>query len=198
MPLIYFVHAGIVAIGGMSDVAWRAFDLGCAAAMSALILMLVWPAGRPLAIHAVLIALATHLLLGPYSAGQRDYLMSIVALGVTLVSVRAAETPESSRMNLLVAGAAAVIAASIKPTGIFLLALPALGMARLRWYDVIWTAIGAAAVALLMLGLLAAFDALWAAKVMKDKRLAKMMELKSLPFDAKRMIWGGFKTLVAL
>jgi uncharacterized protein YbaA (DUF1428 family) len=36
------------------------------------------------------------------------------------------------------------------------------------------------------------------AKVMKDKRLAKMMELKSLPFDAKRMIWGGFKTVIAL
>src|SRR5262245_13737215 len=36
------------------------------------------------------------------------------------------------------------------------------------------------------------------AKVMKDKRLAKMMELKALPFDAKRMIWGGFKTVVAL
>ena len=35
------------------------------------------------------------------------------------------------------------------------------------------------------------------AKVMKDKRLAKMMELKALPFDAKRMIWGGFKTVVA-
>src|SRR2546430_133877 len=36
------------------------------------------------------------------------------------------------------------------------------------------------------------------AKVMKDKRLAKMMDIKSLPFDAKRMIWGGFKTVVAL
>ena len=36
------------------------------------------------------------------------------------------------------------------------------------------------------------------AKVMKDKRLAKMMEVKDLPFDAKRMIWGGFKTVVAL
>ena len=36
------------------------------------------------------------------------------------------------------------------------------------------------------------------AKVMKDKRLAKMMELKDLPFDAKRMIWGGFKSVVAL
>ena len=36
------------------------------------------------------------------------------------------------------------------------------------------------------------------AKVMKDKRLATMMELKALPFDAKRMIWGGFKTVIAL
>ena len=36
------------------------------------------------------------------------------------------------------------------------------------------------------------------AKVMKDKRLAKMMNPKALPFDAKRMIWGGFKTLVDL
>jgi len=34
------------------------------------------------------------------------------------------------------------------------------------------------------------------AKVMKDKRLAPMMDLKALPFDAKRMFWGGFKVLV--
>ena len=33
-------------------------------------------------------------------------------------------------------------------------------------------------------------------KVMKDKRLAGMMDPKKLPFDAKRMIWGGFKTIV--
>jgi uncharacterized protein YbaA (DUF1428 family) len=36
------------------------------------------------------------------------------------------------------------------------------------------------------------------AKVMKDPRLADMMDMKNLPFDAKRMIWGGFKTLVEL
>lgn len=36
------------------------------------------------------------------------------------------------------------------------------------------------------------------AKVMKDKRLASMMDLKKLPFDAKRMIFGGFKVLVTL
>jgi uncharacterized protein YbaA (DUF1428 family) len=36
------------------------------------------------------------------------------------------------------------------------------------------------------------------AKVMKDKRLATMMDAKSMPFDGKRMIYGGFKTMVAL
>ncbi|MGD9501991.1 MAG: DUF1428 domain-containing protein [Methyloceanibacter sp.] len=34
------------------------------------------------------------------------------------------------------------------------------------------------------------------AKVMKDKRLASMMDMKSMPFDGKRMIWGGFKVMV--
>ena len=33
---------------------------------------------------------------------------------------------------------------------------------------------------------------------MKDKRLAAMMNPKALPFDAKRMIFGGFKPLVSL
>ena len=35
------------------------------------------------------------------------------------------------------------------------------------------------------------------AKVMKDKRLAAMMDPKTMPFDGKRMIYGGFKTIVA-
>jgi len=33
-------------------------------------------------------------------------------------------------------------------------------------------------------------------KVMKDKRLANMMDPKAMPFDAKRMIYGGFKIMV--
>jgi uncharacterized protein YbaA (DUF1428 family) len=33
------------------------------------------------------------------------------------------------------------------------------------------------------------------AKVMKDPRLADMMNPKARPFDAKRMIFGGFKFL---
>jgi uncharacterized protein YbaA (DUF1428 family) len=34
------------------------------------------------------------------------------------------------------------------------------------------------------------------AKVMKDERIAGMMDMKSMPFDGKRMIYGGFKPLV--
>jgi uncharacterized protein YbaA (DUF1428 family) len=34
------------------------------------------------------------------------------------------------------------------------------------------------------------------AKVMKDPRLAKMMDPKAMPFEVKRMVHGGFKVLV--
>jgi uncharacterized protein YbaA (DUF1428 family) len=36
------------------------------------------------------------------------------------------------------------------------------------------------------------------AKAMADPRLADMMDPKAMPFDGKRMIYGGFKTLVSL
>ena len=35
-------------------------------------------------------------------------------------------------------------------------------------------------------------------KVMSDPRLAKMMDPRQLPFDGKRMFWGGFKPIVTL
>ncbi len=35
-------------------------------------------------------------------------------------------------------------------------------------------------------------------KVMKDKRLADMMTPGSMPFDTKRMIFGGFKSFIDL
>jgi uncharacterized protein YbaA (DUF1428 family) len=36
------------------------------------------------------------------------------------------------------------------------------------------------------------------AAVMKDKRLANCCDPKKMPFDAKRMFWGGFKPLVSI
>jgi uncharacterized protein YbaA (DUF1428 family) len=34
------------------------------------------------------------------------------------------------------------------------------------------------------------------AKVMKDPRLASMMDMKAMPFDCNRMSYGGFKVIV--
>ena len=36
------------------------------------------------------------------------------------------------------------------------------------------------------------------AKVMADPRMAEMVQGKVMPFDGKRMFWGGFKTIVEL
>jgi uncharacterized protein YbaA (DUF1428 family) len=36
------------------------------------------------------------------------------------------------------------------------------------------------------------------ARFMSDPRLKKYMDPKTLPFDGKRMFWGGFKTIVSL
>ena len=35
-------------------------------------------------------------------------------------------------------------------------------------------------------------------KVIADPRLGKMMDAKSAPFDGRRMIYGGFKSMVRL
>jgi hypothetical protein len=163
MPLTYGIHAAIVTIGGMSDLAWRAFDVGAAAVLSALIFILVAPAGRAVAILAVLGVLIMHLSLGPLAAGQRDFLMSIPVVAAALVSAKAAEDHERRSLYLLLAGALAVIAAAIKPTGLLLLFLPAFSTRfswRLPWRDAIWIATGAGAVALLLAATLGALGAL--------------------------------------
>ena len=36
------------------------------------------------------------------------------------------------------------------------------------------------------------------ARFMNDPRIKKYMDLKRMPFDGKRMFWGGFKTFVSL
>jgi uncharacterized protein YbaA (DUF1428 family) len=33
---------------------------------------------------------------------------------------------------------------------------------------------------------------------MADPRMAPMMDPKKLPFDARRMFWGGFKQMIVL
>lgn len=160
MPLIYGIHAAIVAIGGMSDAAWRALDLLAAAAMSALIVMLVRPAGWAAAILALLAMLATHLLLGPYAAGQRDYLIAILALAVAWFSAAASEAPQRRGIYLVAAGATAMIAASLKPSALLLCLLPALTIGRPRARDIVAVTAGALGAGFAVFGTLAALGGL--------------------------------------
>jgi hypothetical protein len=125
--------------------------------------VLVAPAGRAVAIHAALVVLITHLLLGPYSAGQRDFLMSIPVLAAALASAASGENrgrAPLAPLSLVLAGVFSAVAASIRPTGLLLLGLPAVGMAGLRWREAAWIAAGAAATGLLMLATLVAYGAL--------------------------------------
>jgi hypothetical protein len=143
----------------MSNIAWRAFDLTGTAVLIALMLMLLVPAGRAVAVLAVLVVLSMHLLLGPYAAGQRDFLMSIAAVAVALLSARAAEDHDRRLLYLLLAGALGMTAACIKPTGMLLLLLPALAL-RLHAREIRSVIAGAAAVAFAVFGTVAAWGGL--------------------------------------
>ena len=144
----------------MGDAAWRAFDLSAAVLISSLILVLVWPAGRAAAIPAVLIVLVTHFLLGPYSAGQRDFLMSIPALAAALASAKAAEDQQHHRFYLMLVGVFAMTAASIKPSGMLLLLLPVFAGVKRDRRGLLWIVIGAAGTGILVFGTLAAWGGL--------------------------------------
>jgi hypothetical protein len=160
MPLLYGIHAAIVWIGGLSDGAWRAFDLLAAALMSVLIFMLVRPAGRAAAVLALLAMLATHLLLGPYAAGQRDYLIAILALAVAWLSVAAVDATPRRAFYLMAVGACAMSAACIKPSALLLCLLPPLTIGWPGRRDVAWTAAGALGAAFVVFGTLAAMGGL--------------------------------------
>ena len=194
MPLIYLIHAAIVTVGGVGDVVWRVFDLTAAVLMSGLILMLVWPAGRAAAIHAVLIVLVIHLLLGPYAAGQRDYLMSIPALGAALASAKSAEQSRDRWLYLVLAGAFVASAAAIKPTGILLIGLPVAARGGLQWRDAAWSVVGAATVGFLLLAYLALEDSLWPFIAMIEGLLPLYASLGSRTMSS--IFWDTFVYLV--
>jgi hypothetical protein len=160
LPLIYGIHAAIITLGGMSDAAWRAFDLLAAAAMSAVILGLMRPAGWPAAVLAMLAMLATHLLLGPYALGQRDFLIAILALAIAWLSAAAGEYPERRWLHLLAVGACTAIAACLKPSALLLGLTPVLTIGWPRLRGIAWMAAGGLVPALAVLAALAALGAL--------------------------------------
>jgi hypothetical protein len=161
--------------------------------------MLVGPAGRAVAILAMLAVLVTHLLHSPYAAGQRDFLISIPAVAAALVSARAAEDHKRRWLYLLLAGAFTMTAASIKPIGILLLFLPALAT-RLHWREVILIIVGAAVVGLLVFGTLAVQGGLspFVTMVRELWPLYASMGTRSVPAILKAAEWMVFIPIAGL
>jgi len=93
-------------------------------------------------------------------------------------------------LYLLLAGAFAFTAASIKPTGLLLLLLPPLA-ATLRWRDGIWITAGAAGVELLVAATLAALGALGPFVTMLRELLPLygQMGARSLPGILEALQW---------
>ena len=192
MPLTYAIHAAVVAVGGMSDLAWRVFDLLALAVLGFFILILMAPAGRAPAILAALAVVTMHLLLGPYAAGQRDFLMCIPAVAGAWASARAEEDKPLRVLWLALAGALGMTAASIKPTGVLLLLLPAL-TTKLRRRDVVAIVGGASAVALVVIVALAASGGLGAFITMARELLPaySAMGARPLPEVLTALQWAA-------
>jgi hypothetical protein len=158
-PLIFVLHAAVIAIGGTGDWAFRLYDLGTLTLVGVLAMALVWPAGRTLAILAALSIVSAHLMFGPLAAGQRDYVLLVPALAAALLSAYASEQPAHRFPLLLAVGVASGLAALIKPTGALLAFFPFLGV-RFRWRDAAWVFGGVCAVAFITFSTLAAIGAL--------------------------------------
>jgi hypothetical protein len=159
LPLIFLLHAAVIAIGGTGDWAFRLFDLGILTLVGVLTVALVWPAGRTLATLAALSIVSAHLMFGPFAAGQRDYVLLVPALAVALLSAYAWEQPDLRFPLLMAVGVVSALAALIKPTGALLAFFPFLG-GRFRWPDAAWVLGGASAMAFTAFTALAAVGAL--------------------------------------
>jgi hypothetical protein len=158
-PLIFILHAAVIAIGGTGDWAFRLFDLGLLALVGVLAAGLVLPAGRIPAALAALSIMSAHLMFGPMSAGQRDYVLLVPALAAALLSAYASEHPARRPLLLVAVGVATGLAALTKPTGVLLAFLPLLA-GRFGWRDVACVLGGGLTVALMALAALAATGAL--------------------------------------
>ena len=129
----------------------------------------------------MLVVLVTHFLLGPYSTGQRDFLLSIFAVAGAFVSARAAEDPRRRWIYLLLAGAFGMTAALIKPTAMLLIALPVLAIGWLRLGEIAWIVVGAAATALPVFALLAVRGGLYDFVIMLQELLPLYAALETRP-----------------
>jgi hypothetical protein len=163
-PGAYLIHLLAWWLGGLSDVAWRLYDLawlGLAAA-AAFVFARAW--GVVAAAGAAAFLALYHLAGSPWEAGQRDYFLCPFLLGGAAGVVRWAE--RGDRRALALSGVALGAAATIKPHVVLLIAMFAVvivARARRQAASALFVYAGSAAlVPLAIVGWLAAVGALGA------------------------------------
>lgn len=112
-PGTYLVHLAVLRAGGVSDVAWRAFDLGWLALAALAAGALARPWGVIASVGAAAFIAVYHLAGGAWQAGQRDFLLCPMLLAGAAGVARWAERDD--RAALALAGLALGAAMTIKP-----------------------------------------------------------------------------------
>lgn len=123
-PGAYLIHLGAWKLGGLSDLAWRLYDLTWLGLAAAAAFVFARPWGRVAAAGAASFLALYHLAGSPWEAGQRDYFLCPFLLAGAAGVVRWAE--QGDRRAVALAGAALGAAATIKPHVVLLVAMLAL------------------------------------------------------------------------
>ena len=166
-PLIYWLHEGILLLGGAGDATFRIFDLLCTALVAISVFVFCASAGTFAGLIGAAFLVMMHLTFGMGSAGQRDFFMLIPLLAAAVISVRSAEAGKRAGLTFLLSGALIGVACLIKPTAALAAIIPFAAAGRLRVRDVAFFAVGGlliatpAAIQLLTNGGLQALLAIW-------------------------------------
>jgi hypothetical protein len=116
-PLVHWIQAGLYVLFGVSDKAWRAFDLAILAAICVFGYRLIQPLTGRIAWAAVLFIVMLHLHGGDTMAGQRDVVMLVPVLGACLLLTGAGEG-KNAFATLAAAGALLAVGALLKPNAV--------------------------------------------------------------------------------
>lgn len=119
-PGAYLIHLAAWRLGGLSDAAWRLYDLAWLGLAAAAAFLFARPWGRVAAAGAAAFVALYHLAGSPWEAGQRDYFLCPFLLAGAAGVVRWAESGD--RRAVALAGLALGAAATIKPHVLLLIA----------------------------------------------------------------------------
>lgn len=182
LPVTWQLHALVQATLGLSDRAVRVADLLVLLGTQRLLVYVLKPAGKDVALGGALLLGTTFLAAGPFASFQRDWMLCLPLLGAWALSTQAGDRARMVGARMVGAGVLVGLAAGIKPQALLVAPLVWLavvsawsesdrsaGSSRIRFglRAGLWMGLGIASVGLVEalvlwhLGALDAFVSLW-------------------------------------